>query len=45
MLAAKRVGMDRKKEIFAESNLLKPKNLHEVIVIPDLLAPGIKASA
>ena len=44
MLAAKRVGMDRKKEIFAESNLLKPKNLPDVIVIPDLLTPGINDS-
>ena len=36
--------MDKKNEIFAESNLLKPKNLPEVIVMPDLLTPGINAS-
>ena len=39
---AKRVGIDNKKEIFAESTLLKFKNLAHVIVIPDLLTPGIK---
>ena len=43
MLAAVKVGIDKKNEIFAESNLLKPKNQPEVIVIPDLLTPGIKA--
>ena len=36
--------MDKKNEILAESNLLKPKNLPEVIVMPDLLTPGINAS-
>ena len=40
MLAAARVGIDRKKDIFAESNLLNPKILPEVIVIPALLTPG-----
>ena len=37
------MGMDRKNDIFAESNLSKPKNLPDVIVIPDLLTPGIRA--
>ena len=41
-LAAVRVGIDKKKEIFAESNLLNPNNLPEVMVTPDLLTPGIK---
>ena len=40
-LAADNVGIDNKKEIFAESTLLKLKNLAPVIVIPDLLTPGI----
>ena len=31
-----------KKEILDASNLLKPKNLPAVIVIPDLLTPGIR---
>ena len=39
---AKRVGIDNKKEIFADSALSKVKNLAHVIVIPDLLTPGIK---
>ena len=39
---AARVGIDNKKEILDESNLLKPKNLPAEIVIPDLLTPGIK---
>ena len=43
ILAAVKVGIDRKNEILAESNLLKPNNLPEVIVMPDLLTPGIKA--
>ena len=43
-LAAASVGIDRKNEILAESNLLNPNNLAEVIVIPDLLTPGIKDS-
>ena len=38
------MGIDKKYEILAESNLLNPNNLPEVIVIPDLLTPGIKAS-
>ena len=42
MLAAAKVGIDKKKEIFAESNLLNPNNLPEVMVTPDLLTPGIK---
>ena len=36
------VGIDNKKEILDASNLLKPKNLPAVIVIPDLLTPGIR---
>ena len=43
-LAANKVGIDKKKEIFAESNLANPSILPEVIVIPDLLTPGINAS-
>ena len=42
-LAAARDGIDKKKEIFVESNLLKPNILPAVIVIPDLLTPGINA--
>tara|TARA_B110000967_G_C18863243_1_gene551259 strand:- start:86 stop:229 length:144 start_codon:yes stop_codon:yes gene_type:complete len=38
---AVKVGIDIKKEIFEESVLLKFKNLPAVIVIPDLLTPGI----
>tara|TARA_Y100000992_G_scaffold294612_1_gene254566 strand:+ start:746 stop:964 length:219 start_codon:yes stop_codon:yes gene_type:complete len=38
---APKVGIESKKEIFAESNLLKLSNLAAVIVIPDLLTPGI----
>ena len=41
MLAANKVGIDKKNEILAESNLLKPNNLPDVIVMPDLLTPGI----
>ena len=41
ILAAARVGIERKKEIFDESNLLNPKNLPAVIVIPARLTPGI----
>ena len=37
-----KVGIEIKKEIFADSSLLKFKNLAAVIVIPDLLTPGIK---
>ena len=43
-LAAAKVGIDKKNEIFAESNLLNPNILPEVIVIPDLLTPGISAN-
>ena len=34
--------LNNKKEIFAESNLLKLSNLAAVIVIPDLLTPGTR---
>ena len=43
-LAAPKAGIAKKNEILAESNLLNPNNLPEVIVMPDLLTPGIKAS-
>ena len=43
MLAAVKVGIDKKKEILAESNLLNPNKRPAVIVIPDLLTPGINA--
>ena len=43
-LAADKAGIARKNEIFAESYLLKPKSLPAVIVIQDLLTPGIKAN-
>jgi hypothetical protein len=39
---ASKVGIDIKKEILADSILLKFKNRAAVIVIPDLLTPGIK---
>tara|TARA_B100001121_G_C18668463_1_gene612564 strand:+ start:1612 stop:1815 length:204 start_codon:yes stop_codon:yes gene_type:complete len=39
---AARVGIESRKEIFAESTLLKFKNLVAVITIPDLLTPGIR---
>ena len=42
LLAANKAGIAKKKEIFAESNLLNPRILPAVIVIPDLLTPGIK---
>jgi len=42
-LAAARAGIDRKNEILAASNLLNPNSLPDVIVIPALLTPGIKA--
>ncbi len=35
------VGIDNKKDIFAASYLLNFRNLAAVIVIPDLLTPGI----
>ena len=36
-----KIGIAVKKDIFAESTLLKFNNLELVIVIPDLLTPGI----
>ena len=39
---ALKVGIEIKKEIFAESTLLNFKNRPAVIVIPALLTPGIK---
>ena len=39
---APKIGIERKKDIFAESILLKFKNLAAVIATPDLLTPGIK---
>ena len=36
------MGIESKKEIFAESYLLKFNNLAAVIAIPDLLTPGTK---
>jgi hypothetical protein len=41
-VTAASIGIDNKKDIFAESTLLKFKNLAAVIAIPDLLTPGIK---
>ena len=41
-LTAAKVGIDSKKEILAESYLLKFINLPAEIVIPDLLTPGIR---
>ena len=42
IVTAPNVGIDKRKDILAESNLLKFNNLAAVIVIPDLLTPGIK---
>ena len=39
---APKVGIDSKKDIFAASILLNLNNLAAVIVIPDLLTPGIR---
>ena len=39
---APKVGRDNRNDIFEESNLLKFKILAAVMVIPDLLTPGIK---
>ena len=39
---AAKVGTDSKKEILAESILLKLSNLAAVMVMPDLLTPGTK---
>ena len=41
-LTAARVGIEIKKDIFAESYLLNFNILAAEIVIPDLLTPGIK---
>ena len=43
-LTAAKVGIDNRNEILAESNLSKLRILAAVIVIPDLLTPGIKAN-
>jgi hypothetical protein len=43
METAPKIGMDIKKDIFAESTLSNPKNLEAVIAIHDLLTPGINA--
>ena len=43
METAPKIGMDIKKDIFAESTLSNPKSLAAVIAIPDLLTPGINA--
>ena len=42
ILTAASVGIDKKKDILAESYLLNFKTLAPVIAIPDLLTPGIK---
>ena len=41
ILTAPRVGIDNKKEILPASNRLNLSILAAVIVIPDLLTPGI----
>ena len=41
-LTAANVGIESRNEILAESNLLNFNILAAVIVIPDLLTPGIK---
>ena len=41
IVTAPKVGIESKKDILAESNLLKFNILDAVIVIPDLLTPGI----
>lgn len=38
---APKIGIDNRKDILAESTLLKFKNLAAVMAIPDLLTPGI----
>ena len=43
-LHAPKAGIESKKDIFAASILLNFKNLAPVIIIPDLLTPGIKAN-
>ena len=42
-LAPSKAGIDKMKDIFAASYLLKFKKRDPVITIPDLLAPGINA--
>ena len=42
IVTAPSVGIESKKEIFAASTLLNLRILAAVIVIPDLLTPGIK---
>ena len=44
ILIKNNVGIDSKNDILAESILLNFKNLAAVIIIPDLLTPGIKES-
>ena len=39
---AAKIGIDKRKDIFADSILLNFKNLAAVIPIPDLLTPGTK---
>ena len=39
---ALKIGIERKKEVFAASTLLKFRSLAAVMAIPDLLTPGIK---
>ena len=40
METAPKIGIESKKDIFKESNLLKFNNRAAVIAIPDLLTPG-----
>ena len=42
-LAPSKAGIDKIKDIFVASYLLKFKNLDPVITTPDLLAPGTNA--
>ena len=42
METAPKIGIESKKDIFKESNLLKFNNRAAVIAIPDLLTPGTK---
>tara|TARA_B100002051_G_C16691075_1_gene615532 strand:+ start:699 stop:1115 length:417 start_codon:yes stop_codon:yes gene_type:complete len=41
-LTAANIGIERKKDIFAESDLLNFRNREAVIAIPERLTPGIK---
>ena len=43
MLQIPKAGIESKKDILAASTLLNLKNLAPVIIIPDLLTPGINA--